>query len=119
MISSHHYLLRKFVGNDLPNIYKGLSHPDVIRYYGISYQSLEETKLQLAFFDELEKKHTGIWWAICSPDNLHFYGGIGFNSYYKEHKSIEIGFWLLPEYWGIGIVSEILPLVIHFPFLSS
>ena len=49
-------LLRQFADSDLENVYKGLSHPDVIRYYGVSYDSLEATKAQMKFFADLEKE---------------------------------------------------------------
>lgn len=110
------FSLRQFTNNDLENVYKGLSHPDVIKYYGISYNSLEETKEQMNWFSQLEKDETGIWWAIESIENQGFCGAIGFNNLNKQHKRAEIGFWLLPESWGKGIMSEVLPLVCQYVF---
>jgi len=48
-------LLRRFMDNDLENVFKGLSHPDVIKYYGVSYNNMQEAKKQLDFFVGLEK----------------------------------------------------------------
>jgi ribosomal-protein-alanine N-acetyltransferase len=111
-------LLRRFNEDDLENVFKGLSHPDIIPYYGVRYDSLEATKAQMAFFHDLEKNETGFWWAICSLDNTVFYGAGGLNSLSKEHKKAEIGFWLLPEYWGKGILSEAMPLICEFGFTN-
>ncbi len=115
-MTTNRFLLRQFTDNDLQNVYKGLSLPEVIKYYGISYASLEATKEQISWFSQLEKDETGIWWAIESFENQEFCGAIGFNNLNKQHKRAEIGFWLLPESWGKGIMSEVLPLVSQYAF---
>jgi ribosomal-protein-alanine N-acetyltransferase len=109
-------LLRQFVASDIQNVFKGLSCPDIIKYYGVSYQTLEATKAQMDFFTNLEKEETGIWWAICSLDNQTFYGAAGLNNLTKEHKKAEIGFWLLTDFWGKGIMTEALPLICDYGF---
>jgi [ribosomal protein S5]-alanine N-acetyltransferase len=108
--------LRQFTDADLENVFRGLSNPEVIKYYGVSYTSLEASKDQMKFFSELEQKGTGIWWAICDHNNHKFYGAAGFNNLIKEHKKAEIGFWLLPEHWGRGIINEALPIILNFGF---
>lgn len=109
-------LLRPITSADKPSIYKGLSHPDVIKYYGVSFHSLEATEEQMTWYRELEEKETGIWWAICSTDGQIFYGAGGFNNLSKEHKKAEIGFWLLPEFWGKGLMQEAFPLICNYGF---
>ena len=115
-IKTKRLLLRPFQPDDLENVFRGLSHPDIIPYYGVRYDSLDATKAQMEFFFELEKNGTGMWWAICSLDNNIFYGAGGLNSLSKEHKKAEIGFWLLPKYWGKGILSEAMPLICSYGF---
>lgn len=116
ILKTERLLLRQFIDSDLENVFKGLSHPDVIKYYGVSYQTLEATKAQMKFFADLEKDETGIWWAVCSPDNTIFYGGGGLNNLSKEHKKAEIGFWLLPDHWGKGIMTEAMPIICDYGF---
>lgn len=115
-IKTNRLLLRQLENNDLEKVFEGLSHPDVIKYYGISFDSLEATKEQMSWFADLEKHKTGIWWAICSVDNKTFYGAGGLNDMKKEHKKAEIGFWLLPEFWRQGIMTEAIPLICNFGF---
>ncbi len=115
-ITTNRLLLRQFVESDLENVFKGLSAPDIIKYYGVSYQTVEETKEQMKFFADLEINGTGIWWAVCSLDNKTFYGAGGLNSLSKEHKKAEIGFWLLTDFWGQGIMTEALPLICKHGF---
>jgi [ribosomal protein S5]-alanine N-acetyltransferase len=115
-LKTERLLLRQFVDNDLENVFKGLSDPEIIKYYGVSYKTLEATKEQMKFFADLEKEKTGIWWAICSLDNKTFYGAAGLNSLSKEHKKAENGFWLLTDYWGQGIMTESIPLICRYGF---
>ena len=116
IIITDRLLLRQFVESDLPNVFKGLSHPDIIKYYGVNYKTLEDTRNQMKFFADLEKNKTGIWWAICSLDNRVFYGAAGLNSLNKEHKKAEVGFWLLTDYWKKGIMTEAIPVVCCYGF---
>lgn len=115
-IQTQRLLLRQFVESDLENIFKGLSHPAIIKYYGVNYATLEETKQQMKFFHDLEKNEAGIWWAICSLDNRIFYGAGGLNSLSKKHKKAEIGFWLIPDFWGQRIMKEVMPLICNYGF---
>lgn len=115
-IKTNRLLLRKIVATDIDNIFKGLSHPDIIKYYGVNFQTLEATKEQMIFYADLEKNKTGIWFAICSPDNKIFYGAGGLSSLSKEHKKAEIGFWLLTDFWGKGIMNEAMPLICDYGF---
>ena len=118
IIKTERLLLRQFVDSDIENVFKGLSHPDIIKYYGVSFETLESTKEQMTFFADLEKNETGIWWAVCSADNKTFYGAGGLNSLSKEHKKAEIGFWLISEFWGDGIMKEAMPLICNYGFNS-
>jgi ribosomal-protein-alanine N-acetyltransferase len=109
-------LLRQFKNADLKNVFLGLSHPEVTRYYGVHFKTLEETKKQIEWFAELEEKETGIWWAVCSSDDSIFYGAVGLYFLNSKLKKAEIGFWLMPEFWGKGIIAESVLPVLNYGF---
>ncbi len=111
-IETDRLLLREITESDLENIYSGLSNPKVIEYYGISFESLEATKTQLKWFAEPKQ----YWWAICSLDNKMFYGAGGLNNLSVKHKKAEIGLWLLPDFWGQGIMQEVMPRICNYGF---
>lgn len=115
-IKTDRLLLRQIEESDLENVFLGLSHPDIVKYYGVSYKTIEETKEQMAFFADLEKNGSGIWWAVCSAENQTFYGAGGLNNWSKEHRKAEIGFWLLTDFWGQGIMHEAMPLICKYAF---
>ena len=111
-IKTNRLLLRAIVDSDIQNIYNGLSHPQVIKHYGVSFDTLEATKEQMNWYAEPGQ----YWWTICSIDNQTFYGAAGLNDLSREHKKAEIGLWLLPNFWGKGIMTEVMPLVCKYGF---
>ena len=110
------YNLVSIEDKDQDFIFEGLSHPDVIPFYSVSYQSFEETKQQMEFYQNLEKKDEGYWWKIVSRESGQKLGAIGFNNYQSQHKKAEIGYWLLPKFWKQGIIAEVLPVLIQYLF---
>ncbi|MEJ0081238.1 MAG: GNAT family N-acetyltransferase [Puia sp.] len=71
-------------------------------------------KKQLNWFADLEKNETGLWWAVCSSDNSIFYGAVGLYYLNRELKKAELGFWLMPAFWGKGIITESVPWAIDY-----
>lgn len=108
--------LRPIIAADHVNIFRGLSNPEVIKYYGISFETMEDTLEQMIWFEELEANGTGKWWAVCDAATNQFIGAGGFNDLSKELKKAEIGFWLLPEFWGKGYMQEAMPLICDYGF---
>ncbi|MGV3538424.1 MAG: GNAT family N-acetyltransferase [Rufibacter sp.] len=117
-LQTNRFILRRFQQSDLEHVYLGLSHPEVIKYYGVHYTTLQDTQKQLDWFWENEQNQTGFWWAITSLNRQIFYGACGLNHRVAEHRKAEIGYWLLPEHWGQGIIPEVVPLVCHFGFTA-
>ena len=111
-IETENFLLRRIIDSDIRHIYKGLSNPLVTQYYGVSYDSLEATKDQMEWYADSKQ----FWWAICSIDNQEFYGAGGLNDISRKNKKAEIGLWLLPAFWGRGIMNEAIPLICNYGF---
>ncbi|GAB5554472.1 MAG: GNAT family protein [Saprospiraceae bacterium] len=109
-IKTDRLLLRQIMDADLENIFRGLSNPKVIQYYGISFDSLEATKEQMIWFADQKQ----MWWAICSLDTQIFYGAGGLNDIDQKESKAEIGLWLIPKFWGKGIMKEALPLITDY-----
>jgi ribosomal-protein-alanine N-acetyltransferase len=104
------------VSSDKPLIFRGLSHPDVIQYYGVSYDSLEACEEQMHWYRTLVEEGTGCWWAIRLREGNTFIGAGGFNNLDKKHLKAEFGFWLLPQFWGKGYMQEASGVMIDIAF---
>lgn len=116
VLRTERLLLREIIASDQSDIFHGLSDPLVVRFYGVSFSTFEATKEQMNWFKALRKSKTGIWWAVCDKDLGKFYGACGFNNLQVKHQKAELGFWLLPEYWGRGIIPEAVSEVNEFAF---
>ncbi len=115
-LATEDILLRPIVPSDLDHIYQGLSHPDVIKYYGISYKTRSATEVQMKWYQQIEEEGSGVWWAVVSKNGSGFYGACGLNNYSDVYRKAEIGFWLLPEYWGRGIIASSARLICDHAF---
>ena len=109
-------VLRPVAPTDHEDVFRGLSHPEVIRHYGVSFRTLEHTQEQMDWYATIERDGTGQWWSIRHAGAGTFLGAIGLNGIVRQHRRGELGFWLLPEHWHQGYVSEALPLVIDHSF---
>lgn len=115
-LSTPRLLLRRIIPDDLHHIYQGLSDPQVIQYYGVSYRTPEETQLQMDWYAHLEASGSGHWWAICSQEDKTFMGASGLNNLQQIHRKTELGFWLLPAYWGRGFAHEAVSAILEYAF---
>lgn len=116
VLKTERLLLRKINASDQSDIFQGLSDPLVVRFYGVNYSTFEATKEQMDWFEVLRKSKTGIWWAVCDINSGKFYGACGFNNLQVKHQKAELGFWLLPDYWGRGIIAEAVSEINEFAF---
>ena len=108
--------LRQIRPSDQAAVFQGLSHPEVIPYYGVSFSTFEENAEQMRWYADLEANQTGIWWAICDRHDGTFFGAGGFNGWDHTHRKAEIGFWLLPVAWGRGLMQEVMPEICRYGF---
>ncbi len=108
-MKKENYILKEIEASDIHNIHKGLSNPEITKYYDVHFSTLEETKEQMEWYHDLKKNGTGIWWGIYDKTDGEFCGAGGFNSLDIEHKKAEIGLWLLQDYWGKGILNNVMP----------
>ncbi|MDT0685236.1 GNAT family N-acetyltransferase [Autumnicola psychrophila] len=117
-METENYTLKEIESSDIENIHKGLSDPDVTRFYDVHFSTLEETEEQMEWYRNLKKEGTGIWWGIYDKQWNQFCGAGGFNGLDKQHKKAEIGLWLIKEYWGKGILKEIMPKLFEHGFAT-
>ena len=67
-LQSQRFLLQEILPGDQAFIFEGLSHPEVIPFYGVSYDSFEATKTQMKFYQDVWQNKTGCWWKIVDKE---------------------------------------------------
>lgn len=110
------FYLREIEPTDIHNIHKGLSNPTITKYYAVHFDTLEDTQEQMDWYANLKKEETGLWWAILDKETNVFCGAGGYNDLDKANRKAEIGFWLLTDLWGKGIMSEVMPKLFELGF---
>ena len=115
-ITTKRFRLKKILSIDQQQIFEGLSNEDVTRYYGVSYETFDDTLQQMVWFENLLKTETGIWWGISFRESKELMGACGFNAISQEHWKAEMGYWLLPANWKMGIMFEVIPAIIDYAF---
>ena len=106
--------LVQVTSNDQSFIFEGLSHPDVIPFYGVRFQSYEETAAQMQWYRQMEEEGTGLTWKMIEKETGLSCGVISVYYFKPEHAKAEIGFWLLPQFWNRGYALEALNVILHY-----
>jgi [ribosomal protein S5]-alanine N-acetyltransferase len=106
--------LREVTDDDQAFIFEGLSHPEVIPFYGVRYNSFEAAKVQMDWYQTIYREGTGISWKLVHKQTRENIGDISVYFYKPEHRKAEVGFWLLPNFWNQGYAREALHVVIDY-----
>ena len=70
------------------------------------------------WYASLKRDGTGLWWGVYDKNTNQFCGAGGYNDLDKEHRKAEIGFWLLKEFWGKGIMKKVMPMLFEKGFTT-
>jgi len=111
--------LRKPTAGDIPFVFQMMSDEKVTQYLGRPpMSSLDEAAKQVERYLSGFDNQTSMTWVICSREDMAVMGTISVFDLAKAHYRAEVGYLLSPDYWGKGIMSEVLPIVIDFAFTS-
>jgi ribosomal-protein-alanine N-acetyltransferase len=100
-------IFRNITADDLDNLYKLSSDPDVMRYISQRPLTLDEVNAGLTrILKHYENHDFGLWATIYKPEGK-FIGRCGLIVWDLEEVSgVEIGYALAKAYWGKGLATE-------------
>jgi len=113
-LTTERFLLQQILPEDQQFIFEGLSHPDIIPFYGVRYDSFEATKKQMEWYEKSYNEGTGGPWKIVDRTTGEKLGVVAYYYHKAEHKKAEVGFWLFPQFWSKGVTTEVLKKVIEY-----
>lgn len=105
--------LRPVADTDHEMVFKGFSHPDVIKYFDINFKTLEATVEQMEWYKTNVQNNTGCYWVVYNEQHA-FMGVFSIYHIHAEYRKAEIGYWLFPEFWNLGYASEALKAMLDF-----
>ena len=116
-LETERLLLRRVNPTDIKEIFALRSNPLTMQYIPRPLLKTDEDALEhIAMIDTKIETNEGINWAITLKDNPKLIGVIGHYRIKPEHYRAEIGYMLLPEYHGKGIVSEAVKEAVNYGF---
>jgi ribosomal-protein-alanine N-acetyltransferase len=117
VLTTSRLLLRRLNGDDAPRIFALRSNALVNKYLDRPLaRSIDDA------FDFIKKINLGIdtnqwiYWAINCKDEERLAGTICLWNFSDEEGKAEIGYELLPQYYGQGIMQEAVPMIIRYAF---
>src|SRR5215467_3204549 len=99
-LSTDRFLLKQILPEDQQFIFEGLSHPDIIPFYGVRYDSFDATKKQMEWYEKSYFEGTAGPWKIIGKISNEKLGVIAYYKHDEQHKKAEVGFSLFPQYWN-------------------
>jgi ribosomal-protein-alanine N-acetyltransferase len=116
-LATERLMLVRLTSNDVEDVYSIFSDDKVIKYYDLGALTQVPQALSLIhFFNSRYDSNTGIRWGIRLKESNQLIGTCGFNSWSLKMKSAEIGYDLLPGYWGYGYAREAVLAIINAAF---
>lgn len=94
---------------DFAKAYEMMQNPEVMQYIGSGVKTEQEARTLFNLFLEHQQKFGFSLGKVFKTDTGEFLGLGGMVHFAMEHDNptIEIGYWLNPEYWGQGYATEI------------
>jgi [ribosomal protein S5]-alanine N-acetyltransferase len=110
------FRLRQIHQNDVEALFALHSDPEVMKYNDDPLVKIEEAAKRYEMMEPEFKEKQVIRWTIARKEDDLMIGSVILSSWNKKFASAEIGYDLSREYWGQGIMTEILQKVISFGF---
>lgn len=116
-LTTERLTLREPLETDAQQIFLLRSDPIINKYLDRHPgKTVEEALNFIRKVNENFKNNTGFYWAITQTDSGELIGTICLFGFSDDLKKCEIGYELLPNYQGQGIMNEALKKVIEFAF---
>jgi [ribosomal protein S5]-alanine N-acetyltransferase len=116
-LETNRLLLRQITVDDVNEIFALRSDAENMKYIPRPLLTNNEDALDhIKMIQDKIEKNEGINWAITIKGNPKLIGIIGHYRMRWEHFRSEIGYMLLPEYHGQGIITEAIQLMIDYGF---
>ena len=125
MLETARLIVRDWQPDDWLNLRTLATDPRVLRYIG-NGDPWPDERIQHFVNSGIEKSKTRGWiiWPLHHKLDNRFIGFCGFNDAFLPE--VEIGWWLLPEYWGQDLATEAAAAILqhgfqthHFPSVIS
>ena len=116
IIETQRTTLRKMTIDDAGDMFEYSSNQEVTKYLSYDHKDIEDAEKYIR--NKVEKYSQGecMIWRIEYNENRKFIGACGFTHWDTENCFAEIAYSLAQDYWGRGIMNEIVNVLFYFGF---
>ncbi len=109
--------LRAIDERDIAALFSLFSHEKVVRFMDIErFVNVSEAVQLIAFFRDKLASGEGMRWAVTINGHNELIGTCGFHHINRTHYKMELGYDLLPSYWGKGIMTNSIYRLMQYGF---
>lgn len=117
VLKTERLVLRRVSEHDVNEILALRSNPETMKYIPRPLlKTIDDALGHYKMIDEAIENNTGINWAITLKENPKLLGIMGFYRIQPENYRAEIGYMILPEHQGKGIVTEAIETLLQYAF---
>lgn len=114
-IETRNLLLRRMDYNDIQDLYEMRKDPRMIEYTDSKLEeSVEETKAYIDKMNQGIDDNKWIVWAMEHKQSKKVIGSISIWNINREKNSGELGYGIIPDYQGLGLMKESLLKVVEY-----
>ena len=109
--------LRRFTPDDAGAIFELAGNPEVMRFiWNPCVRSVSEAGelLEKSPLSDYRKHGFGRW-AVVLKENRRVIGSAGLK-YLEDLEEVDLGYMLLPDYWGLGLATELARAILRYGF---
>lgn len=120
-IDTPRLILHQWQLEDADAMIQLFSSPEVLRF--LNMEPIETQAEACEFIDWLNStftNQTGLQWAIALRDTRQVIGHCGSYNWERNSRHIDIGYHIMPDYWGQGYATETCDAMLrwHFEYLN-
>ena len=116
-LETERLVLRRIVNEDVKEIFALRSNKETMKFIPRPLAKSEEEAMEhIILIDSKIETNEGINWAITLKNNPKLIGIIGHYRIKPENYRAEIGYMILPEFQGRGIITEVINEVVKYGF---
>lgn len=117
LLQSERLRFRKLTDADAPEILALRGDPETMRFIPRPLLTdIDGALAHIKLINDKIEENLDINWAVTEKDNDKCIGIMGFYRTQPEHFRSELGYMILPEYWGKGYVTEAVKTLLDFAF---
>lgn len=119
VINSEKLILRQAAISDSKAIFKILGDKSLLKYSDLPVlESILECEKAIEQIQEKYANKSEVVWVICKKENNELIGLCRFYNLNFKHRFASVGFELLKNHWGCGLINETMQATLNHLFVN-